>query len=53
MCCVIEEEWGCCNPLVSAVALDGELWTGLVWMESDFKEAEEEDETEEGVKDAE
>lgn len=51
VCCVIEE--GCCSPLVSEGALDGELWAGFVWMESDFKEDEEEDETEEGVDDAE
>lgn len=53
VCCVIEDGCGCCSPLVSGAALDGELWTGLVWMESDFKEDEEDDETEEGVKDAE
>lgn len=46
VCCVIEE--GCGSPLVSGVALDGELWIGFVWMESDFKEDEEE-----GVDDAE
>lgn len=45
--CVIEEGCRCCSPLVSGVALDGELWTGLVLIES------EEDKTEEGVEDAE
>lgn len=45
VCCVTEERCGCCSPFVSGVALDGELWTGFVWMESDFKEDEEEDET--------
>lgn len=51
--CVIEEGCGCWSPLVSGVTLDGELWTDCVWMESDFKEGEEEDETEGGVDDAE
>lgn len=51
--CVTEEGCGCCSPLVSGGALDGELWTGLAWMESDFKEDEEEDKIEEGVEDAE
>lgn len=46
--CVIEEG---CSPFVSGVVLDGELWTGLAWMESDFKEDEEGDKTE-GVEDA-
>lgn len=53
VCCVIEEGCGCCSPLVSGVALgSAELWTGLVWMESDFKD-EEDDETEEGEEDEE
>lgn len=50
VCCVIEDGCRCCSPLGSGVTLDRELWTGLVWMESDFKE---EDKTEEGVEDAE
>ncbi len=53
VCCVIEEGCGCCSPLVSGVALDGELWAVLVWMESDFKEDEEDDKTEERVGDPE
>lgn len=53
VCCVREEGCGCCSPLVSGVALDGELWTVLVWKESDFKEDEEDVKTEEGVEDAE
>lgn len=51
VCCVTEER--CCSPFVCAVARDGELCTGLVWMESDFKEDKEEDETEERVDDTE
>lgn len=47
--CCVTVGCGCCSPLVSGEALDGELWTGLVWMESDFKE----DEVEDKVEDAE
>ncbi len=51
VCCVIEEGCECCSPLVSGVSLDGELWAVLVWMESDFKEDDEEESTEEGAED--
>ena len=51
VCCVIEG-CGCCSPLVRGVALEEEFRTGFVWLESDFKE-DEEDETEEGAEDAE
>lgn len=51
VCFVIDGGCGCCSPLISGVALDGEFWTELVWMDSDFKE--EEDEAENGVEDAE
>ena len=53
VCCVIDEECGWCSPLVRALVLHGTLWIGLVWMESDFKEDEEEGETEERAEDAE
>lgn len=51
-CCVMEE-CECCSPLVRELVLDGELWTVLVWMESDFKDNEEVEESGEGVEDAE
>lgn len=37
VCCAREEGGECCSPLVSGVVLAGELWGGLLWMESDLE----------------
>lgn len=49
VCCVLEGGCVCCSPLVSGAALDRESWTGIVWLDSAFKEEDEEIEAEEEV----